>query len=162
MTTTTSGDLGNAATTGAAGRTAVPFSLTYVAIDLRRSLRNRRTMIFLLVMPVLFLLLFGSGYRDDDPAAFAYIMVSMAVYGAMIATTSTGAQVSVERSLGWTRTLRLTPLHPAGYVLTKIAAAFVLGIVPVLVVLGAGAVQGAQLDAAGWIEPHFGELALTT
>jgi ABC-2 type transport system permease protein len=69
----------------------------------------------------------------------------------MIATTATGAQVSVERSQGWTRQLRLTPLRPAGYVATKVAAAFVLGLVPVILVLGYGAIMGASLSAGEWI-----------
>jgi ABC-2 type transport system permease protein len=134
------------------GSGPVNFSPTYLALDIRRSLRNRRTLIFLLVMPVAFFELFGAGYRTSDPGAFAYVMVSMAVYGAMIATTSTGAQVSVERSQGWTRMLRLTPLRPTGYVLTKVAAALVLGVVPVLMVLGVGAAQGARLSLGEWIE----------
>jgi ABC-2 type transport system permease protein len=133
------------------GRGPVTFSPTYLALDIRRSLRNRRTMIFLLIMPVAFFLLFGGGYRNSDPKAFAYVMVSMAVYGAMIATTSTGAQVSVERSQGWTRQLRLTPLRPGGYVLIKVASAFVLGVVPVVMVLGVGAILGADLTLGEWI-----------
>jgi ABC-2 type transport system permease protein len=123
-----------------------------LALDIRRTLRNRRTLVFLLIMPVAFFLLFGAGFRDSDPKAFAYVMVSMAVYGAMIATTSTGAQVSVERSQGWTRQLRLTPLRPAGYVLIKVASAFVLGVVPVVMVLAVGAVLGADLSIGQWIK----------
>jgi ABC-2 type transport system permease protein len=130
----------------------ISFSPTYLALDLRRTLRNRRTLIFLLVMPVVFFLLFGSSYRNNDPASFAYVMVSMAVYGAMIATTSTGAQVSVERSQGWTRQLRLTPLRPAGYVLTKVLSAFLLGIVPVVMVLAVGAILGADLSLGQWLK----------
>lgn len=128
----------------------VAFSPTYLALDLRRSLRNRRTRIFLVVVPVVFFLMFGAPYRSSDPAAFAYVMVSMAVYGAMIATTSAGATVSVERSLGWTRTLRLTPLKPTGYVLGKVAVAMALGVVPVALVLGTGAAMGAELSAGAW------------
>ena len=130
----------------------VSFSPTYLALDIRRRLRNRRTMIFLVLMPVAFFLVFGAQDRHSDPASFAYVMVSMAVYGAMIATTSTGAEVSVERSQGWTRQLRLTPLRPAGYVLTKIGSALVLGAVPVLVVLLVGALLGADLSLAQWLE----------
>ncbi|HST84139.1 MAG TPA: ABC transporter permease [Kineosporiaceae bacterium] len=137
-------------TTGPA-RGPVNFSPTYLILDIRRSLRNRRTMIFLVVMPVAFFLLFGGPYRNSDPGAFAYVMVSMAVYGAMIATTSTGAQVAMERSLGWTRQLRLTPLRPAGYVLIKVASALVLGVVPVIMVLGAGALLGADLSLGEWL-----------
>src|SRR5262249_47435802 len=146
-------------TTHAAGRSReggpILLSPTYVAIDLRRSLRNRRTLIFLVVLPVVFFLAFGGGYRKSDPEAFVYVMVSMAVYGAMIATTSTGASVSVERSLGWTRQLRLTPLRPAGYVLGKVLGSLVLGAVPVILVLGTGAVMGAQLSASAWVACAF-------
>lgn len=137
--------------TATVARGPVTFSPTYLLLELRRALRNRRTLIFLLVMPPVFFLLFGHGYKDSDPDAFAYIMVSMAVYGAMIATTSIGAQVSVERSQGWTRQLRLTPLRPTGYVLTKVGAALILGVVPIGIVLGVGAFMGAQLSAGEWV-----------
>jgi ABC-2 type transport system permease protein len=152
MSATTAAGTTTAATTAAPGTGSGPvgFSPTYLALDIRRSLRNRRTLIFLLIMPVAFFLLFGSGYRTSDPDAFRYVMVSMAVYGAMIATTSIGAQVSVERSQGWTRMLRLTPLRPGGYVLTKVAVALVLGIVPVAMVLGVGGAMGADLSASEW------------
>ena len=46
----------------------------------------------------------------------AYVMISWRVYGAMIATTSGGAMVAVERAQGWTRQLRLTPLNPVAYI----------------------------------------------
>jgi ABC-2 type transport system permease protein len=134
------------------GRGPVSFSPTYLFLDVRRSLRNRRTLVFLVLMPVLFFLAFGGGYRHSDPKAFVYVMVSMAVYGAMIATTSTGAQVSVERSQGWTRQLRLTPLRPTGYVLTKVASALSLGVVPIVLVLIVGGILGADLTVAEWIE----------
>jgi ABC-2 type transport system permease protein len=128
----------------------VLLSPAYVAIDLRRQLRNRRTLIFLVVMPVGFFLAFGGGYRTSDPDAYAYVMVSMAVYGAMIATTSVGASTSMERAAGWTRALRLTPLRPVGYVLGKVVVAVLLGIVPITLVLVTGAVGGASLSAGQW------------
>ena len=129
----------------------VLFSPTYLAVDLRRIFRNRRTVIFLVIMPVLFFITFGGGYRHGDPVAFAYVMVSMAVYGAMIATTSVGASVSLERSLGWTRQLRLTPLRPVGYVLVKLLGALLVGIVPVALVMGVGAFLGVNLTPAAWV-----------
>ena len=129
----------------------VLLSPTYVAIDLRRQLRNRRTLVFLVVMPVAFFLAFGGGYRTSDPDAYAYVMASMAVYGAMIATTSVGGSTSTERSAGWTRQLRLTPLRPVGYVLGKVVVAVLLGVVPIALVLLTGAAGGASLGAGQWI-----------
>jgi ABC-2 type transport system permease protein len=153
MTAATAAD-----TTGtSAGSRGGPVLLSprYVAIDLRRQLRNRRTLVFLVVMPVAFFLAFGGGYRDTDPGAYAYVMASMAVYGAMIATTSVGASTSMERSSGWTRQLRLTPLRPGGYVLGKVVVAVLLGIVPVTLVLLTGAIGGADLSLAQWAGVAF-------
>ena len=120
----------------------------FLAIEMRRLLRNRRTVIFTLVMPPVFFLLFGTAtaYKTDSVGnanVTAYIMVSMALYGAMIATTSGGASVSVERSQGWTRQLRLTPLRPSTYVFTKVAVAMVMGLAAVIVVAAVGLASGA-------------------
>jgi ABC-2 type transport system permease protein len=76
----------------------------------------------------------------------------MAVYGAMLAATSGGAMVSLERAAGWSRQLRLTPLRPAAYIATKLTLAMVFGAVSVLVAMGVGALSGAELPAHAWIE----------
>lgn len=121
------------------------YNTTLIRLELRRLLRNRRTVIFTLVMPVVFFLLFGLGknYSDDSAGhgnVAAYVMISMAVYGAMLATTSAGASVSIERSLGWSRQLRLTPLAPAAYIAVKLTMALVIGLVSILAVYAAGVV----------------------
>ena len=126
----------------------------FLGIELRRLLRNRRTVIFTLVMPPAFFLIFGTadGYRHQSVGhgnVTAYIMVSMALYGAMLATTGGGASVSVERAQGWTRQLRLTPLRPATYVTTKVLVAMVLGLAAVVVVGAVGLADGATAD--GWV-----------
>ena len=77
----------------------------FLAIELRRLLRNRRTVIFTLIMPPVFFLIFGTAdmYTTQSVGngnVTAFIMVSMALYGAMLATTSGGASVSVERVAG--------------------------------------------------------------
>jgi ABC-2 type transport system permease protein len=129
----------------------------YIKIELRRVARNRRSMIFGLIMPVAFLLIFGasSDYRTQMISVHinvtAWITVSMALYGAMVAAVSGGASVSVERSQGWTRHLRLTPLRPASYILTKLVGALALGAVSVAVTLLVGGVIHAQMPVHAWI-----------
>ncbi len=131
------------------------FSATFLRLELRRLLRNRRTLVFTVVIPPLFFFLFGGpSYANQDAGrgnVSAYVMVSLAVYGGMIATTSAGASVAVERAVGWSRQLRLTPLHPVAYVATKLVAAMVLGGVSVLMVVAAGAVGGAQMPLWTWV-----------
>lgn len=132
------------------------FSVAFLGLELRRMLRNRRAMIFTLVIPPLMFAIFGAkgAYHTDRYGSgnvTGYIMVSMAVYGAMLATTSGGAMVSIERALGWSRQLRLTPLHPAAYVATKVAVAMMLGLVSVAAVFVVGVFEGASLTAGAWV-----------
>lgn len=141
-------------------------NLSYLRIELRRLVRNRRTVIFALIMPPVFFLLFGTvrSYKTQSVGyanVTAWIMVSMALYGAMLATTSGGASVSIERSQGWTRQLRLTPLRPASYVFTKVASAMVLGLASVVVTTVVGLAEGAKplgTDAAS--DGHWERIAL--
>ncbi|MBY8873809.1 ABC transporter permease [Micromonospora sp. PLK6-60] len=132
------------------------FSTVVLGIEIRRVLRNRRTLLFILVMPAVFFLLFGLPQRgqtlDNGLPVTGWIMISLAVYAAMVATTSAGGAVATERALGWSRQLRLTPLHPAAYVATKIATAMVLGLLGVLVEFAVGAAAGVRLPAHVWLE----------
>ena len=133
------------------------FSLGMVRLELRRMLRNRRTVIFTFVMPAVLFLLFGvnDDYRSERVGAgnvTGYIMVSMAVYGAMLATTSGGAMVSVERAAGWSRQLRLTPLKPVAYIAVKLVLAMVIGLASVAVTFVVGSLAGAELPVHAWIE----------
>ena len=57
----------------------------------------------------------------------AGVMIIMALYGAMLSTTAGGAMVSGERSQGWSRQLRLTPLTPTAYIAVKVLVAMLLG-----------------------------------
>lgn len=131
------------------------FSWGFVGIEVRRLLRNRRTMVFTLVLPPAFYFLFGGTTYTDQSAGrgnvSAYIMISLAVYGAMLATTSAGASVAVERAVGWSRQLRLTPLTSVAYIAVKSLAAIVMGAVAVGAVFAvAGIVGGARMDPWVW------------
>ncbi|GAB2571909.1 ABC transporter [Paractinoplanes abujensis] len=132
------------------------FSPGMIRLELRRMVRNKRTVVFTLVMPAVFFLLFGTGgdYKTERAGGgnvTGYILVSMAVYGAMLATTSGGAMVSIERAAGWSRQLRLTPLRPAAYIAVKLVLAMIIGAVSVAVAFVVGAFAGAQLPASAWI-----------
>jgi ABC-2 type transport system permease protein len=78
-------------------------------------------------------------------------MISMALYGAMLSTTGGGAMVAVERSQGWSRQLRLTPLTAPAYIVVKVVVAMSLGAVSVLVTYAAGLATGAHMDTGVWV-----------
>ena len=134
------------------------FSLGMIKLELRRMVRNRRTVIFTFVMPAVFFLLFGTNGASKRESignggnVTGYILVSMAVYGAMLATTSGGAMVSIERAAGWSRQLRLTPLKPVAYIAVKLVLAMIIGGVSVAVTFAVGSVSGAKLPAHAWLE----------
>ncbi len=130
------------------------FNLTFLGLEVRRVLRNRRTLLFMVFMPVVFYLIFGSSSRLVDGLSITikqYEMVSLALYGSMIACTSGGSMVAVERALGWSRQLRLTPLRPPAYVAIKILVALALGVIPVLLLFALGAVRGVTMPVHVWI-----------
>lgn len=137
------------------------FTWTYLRIELTRKLRNRRTLIFTVAFPVVMFLIIGLPLRgeqltqtslaDGGPSVAAYIMVSMAMYGAMMSATQTGAAVAVERAQGWSRQLRLTPLNPLVNVVIKMVAGMLLGLLAIVATYIAGAASGIQLTPIQWI-----------
>ena len=131
------------------------FNLTFLSIEIRRLLRNRRTVVLTVLVPVILFLLLRSDKRavalGGIELTAATTMIGIAVYGAMLAATSGGAMVSIERAQGWSRQLRLTPLRPAAYVAIKLLTAMVLGLVSVAVVFVAGAIDGVQMTPATWL-----------
>lgn len=130
------------------------FNLTALSLEIRRMLRNRRTLMFIVIFPSVFFLIFGASakaQRAGGAEAMAYVMISMAVYGAMVGTTAGGAAVSVERSLGWSRQLRLTPLKPAAYIAMKVLTAMILGLIAVAAEYTVGAISGVRLAPSIWL-----------
>lgn len=122
------------------------FSLTLLRLELRRMLRNRRTIVFTLILPAALLLTVGNQNGWDDRVGSgnvaAYLLVSMALYGAALTAAATGSMVAVERALGWSRQLRLTPLHPVAYILTKALVALCMGGLAIAAVNVVGLLQG--------------------
>jgi ABC-2 type transport system permease protein len=132
------------------------FNLTVLGIELKRMLRNRRTIIFTLVLPAALLLSFGGqkGWQDKAGSGnvAAYILVSMALYGAALTAAAGGSMVALERSLGWSRQLRLTPLNPIVYILMKALVALVMGSLAIAAVNVVGLLQGkAEMPTHVWI-----------
>ncbi|MFI5782178.1 ABC transporter permease [Nocardia sp. NPDC051570] len=132
------------------------FSVEFLALELRRMLRNKRTGILALIMPAVLFVAVGTQSSSRGEAygsgnLTAYLMVSMAVYGAMFSTATGGATVAVERAHGWSRQLRLTPLRPAAYVATKLLISMVLGLFSVTTVFVLGAIFGASLSPVAWV-----------
>jgi ABC-2 type transport system permease protein len=128
---------------------------TYLYFEFTRILRNRRVLMFSLVLPSVMLVFIGRAYGDGTVfpgvSGKAYFMVSMALLGVMANALSSGGTIAVERGLGWNRQLRLTPLRPVDYVITKVLVALGIAAGPLLMTFLIGRlVLDIQLGAAVW------------
>jgi ABC-2 type transport system permease protein len=134
----------------------------YLGLEAKRALRNPRFLMFTMVFPVVIFVIdvgaFGKGDVPDSTTSYAaYLMVSMAAFGAFMAAMNTGARTAVERSAGWQRQLRLTPLKPTGYLVAKGAVGTLVALPPiVLVVLVGRFFENVHLSAGGWVQVILG------
>lgn len=136
--------------------------LHYLALETLRQLRNVRSLVFTFVVPVVMLLIFGSAYGAgiDSTTHLPWIVVTtvqMGGYGAMMAGLSQAFTIVTERSLGWNRQLRITPLSGTGYLVTKVVAALAVAAVAIALVF-AISIFGlhAQLAPLGWLAAGLG------
>jgi ABC-2 type transport system permease protein len=142
------------------------FNLTVFGLELKRMVRNRRTIIFTLLLPaILFFIFVGqAGWQDSAGRGnvAAYIMVSIGLYAAALTSAACGAMVAMERALGWSRQLRLTPLNPVMYVTIKALVALVMGAIAIAVVNLCGVIEGKPSMSAGiWISCALVSLVCT-
>lgn len=129
---------------------------TYTLIDLRRVLADRSGLVFSIILPVLFYLLFGSMQQYSDVAlndgnVAAYVMVGMSVYGGVVAAAATTGGVVVEQTTGWGRQLALTPLGQGQMLVSKAVIILVRAALPVLAVNVTGLFTQAEMPAGEWI-----------
>ena len=130
-------------------------SLALLSLEARRRLRNRRAMIFSVLLPVAFFLMFTTTDYSSTPYGngnvVANMMVGMALYGALMTTTGAGAAVSNERASGWSRQLRLTPLKPIAYITAKAIVGILISALAIGAVYACGPLRHAQMPASVWI-----------
>lgn len=131
-------------------------AVTYTKYELLRTVRNRRSFFFSLFFPlVMYYLLalpnknnhnFG-GTAGNPTHLFApqYYMTGLLAFGGMIAVLSGGARIAAERSVGWNRQLRLTPLSPRSYFRAKLVTSYFLAIIAIVLLYASGIILGVRL-----------------
>ena len=135
---------------------------TYTRLEILRTLRNRQSFLFSLAFPIVMYLLFAAPNRNNHnfggdathhTGLFAplYYMVSLLAFGAMVAVLSGGARIAAERSVGWNRLLRLTPLSAASYLRNKVLVGYLLALIAMALMYLAGIACGVRLAAHSWI-----------
>jgi ABC-2 type transport system permease protein len=132
-------------------------SLAYTRFELLRVLRNRRFFFLSLGFPlVLYLLIAGSNRNTTNLAktgisAPLYFMVGMIAFGTMGAMLSSGARISAERTVGWNRQLRISPLSTRSYLRAKVLTAYLMALLSMAVLYVSGAILGVSMSASDWI-----------
>ncbi len=142
------------ATTARVGRpTPRPEMVTFARLDLRRQLRDRFGMFFVVGLPTFMYLVFGLGSQEQVGSGNVamYVMISMAAYGAVGATTSVAGSAATEQVMGWGRQLGLTPMRPLAFVVAKAAVAMSVAAVPIALIFAIGAATGARGDWTDWV-----------
>lgn len=133
-------------------------SLSYTRYELLRTFRNRRFFVFSLGFPlVLYFLIAGPNknvhdFGNSGISAPLYYMVGLASFGTMSAMLSSGARIAGERSAGWNRQLRLTPLSPRAYLRAKVVTAYAMACVTVALLYISGTTLGVRLPAKEWLD----------
>jgi ABC-2 type transport system permease protein len=120
----------------------------YTRLEVLRTFRNRRFFIFSLVFPFVLYLLLAAPNRDETDflnsgvSAPLYYMVGLIAFGTMVAVIAGGARIAAERSVGWNRQLRLTPLTVPAYFRTKILTGYLMACVSIVLLYAAGIALG--------------------
>ena len=112
----------------------------FTRFELVRLLRSWKFLAITLGFPVVFYMLFlgehGSSTIIDGTVPWrVYLMVSMCTFGALVAALNAGGtRLASERSTGWARQLRVTPMPAWSYVTTKVTASMLV-VLPVLILV---------------------------
>lgn len=132
--------------------------LTYTRYELTRTFRNRRFFVFSLGFPLALYYAIAAPNRNVHDlghtgiSAPLYFMVGLAAFGTMNSVLSSGARIAAERTAGWNRQLRLTPLSPRAYFRAKVATGYLMALVTILVLDVAGATLGVSIPAGRWLD----------
>lgn len=131
--------------------------VAYTRFELVRTLRNWRLLMFSLGFPLLLYFTIAAPNRDVDDLGGTgiplplYYMVGLVGFGTMMALISTGARIATERTDGWTRQLRVTPLSGHAYLRAKVATGYAMALLTMAMLYGSGVVLGVSLPAERWL-----------
>jgi hypothetical protein len=133
-------------------------SLAYTRFELLRTFRNRRMLAFSLGFPLILFFVIAApnrhqhNFNGSGISIPLYYMVGLVAFGAMTALLSSGARIAIDRTDGWTRQLRITPLKTNAYFAAKIATGYAAAAVTIAVLYASGVSLGVSLGAGRWLE----------
>ena len=128
-------------------------SSIFIRCEILQMIRNRRFFIFSLVFPVFLYFLIAGSKRHELVYGIPfprYNMAGMAAWGSMEAVIAGGSRIAAERSAGWTRQIRITPLSTWRYFQAKVLSGYLMAILSVIAVSFAGTMLGVRQSLVEW------------
>jgi ABC-2 type transport system permease protein len=129
-------------------------SSTYIRYEVTRNFRIWQFVFFALAWPliVFFTVTAANRHAIFDGISFPlYFMAGMAAMGTITGTVSRGSLIATERSIGWTRQMRITPLSPGAYFGAKVLCGYLMALLTIAAMCLAGLVMGVRLPASHWL-----------
>jgi ABC-2 type transport system permease protein len=122
--------------------------LAYTRFEITRTFRNVRYLAISLGLPVLLYLLFNQIYsKAGSPGGVGtYFLVGMACFSMITsAISANGGTLPAERTGGWLRQLRTTPLSGTGFIVAKVVLATAV-VIPGLAAVSLAAILVGHVD----------------
>jgi len=135
--------------------TATTSPALYTRYEVLRTFRNTRFFVFSLVFPLLMFMLIAGPNRNEsiDGINFAtYFMTGMVAWGSMTAVMAAGARIAAERSVGWNRQLRITPLRTPVYFSAKVVTGYLMALCSIAILYIAGISLGVSMSLMNWLQ----------
>jgi len=129
-------------------------STVYVRYEVLRNFRNWRFFFLALAFPLVLYFIIGTANRHvrfNGTSFPLYFMVAMATLGTMAGVLGSAAIIATERSSGWTRQMRITPLRTGAYFGAKVLNAYLRALLTIALMCLAGTALGVRLSAAEWL-----------
>lgn len=119
-------------------------------------LTNPFSLGFAVFLPIFMYLMFGAGQEYSSiwtvhANVAASVLVNMAVYGAIMVTSSMGANVALERTSGISRLYAMTPLASPVLIFARIVASMMISVVIILITYTVGYFTGARMHPEAWV-----------
>jgi ABC-2 type transport system permease protein len=131
-------------------------SSTYLRYEVLRNFRNWRFLFLSLAFPLVLYFSVASANRHATFSGIAftiYFMAAMATLGTMASVVSSAVVIAADRSAGWTRQMRITPLTVGAYFGSRLLNGYLRAVLTIVLVCLAGTALGVRLSATEWLTP---------
>ncbi|TCP69250.1 ABC transporter permease [Baia soyae] len=128
-------------------------------IELLRTFRNRKSIFFTLLMPIIFYFIMSQNGAEKMGGVEwkAYFLISMTAYGLMGSSIfNLSLRLVQERTQGWSHQLKVTPLPPIVYFIAKVSVQLLVNLGQIVVMFLVGHfVNNVELTAGQWVGAGF-------